>query len=147
MSTEAILERTRRFMLLLSGLVFVSALIELVLVQHTNEALQLVPFGLCVIGLGTLGAVLLRPRRSTLLLLRAGMALVAVGGTVGVTVHLLRNMAFEQDIRPNVSLGGVFISALSGAAPLLAPGVFVFGALLGLVATYYHPLLRDHTSV
>ncbi|MEP7291582.1 MAG: hypothetical protein ABI835_07345 [Chloroflexota bacterium] len=32
---------------------------------------------------------------------------------------------------------------MKGANPLLAPGILVFAAVVALLATYYHPVLRQ----
>jgi hypothetical protein len=146
MTAEALLGNLRRFLLLMAILVLLSALTELWLVDHTQEPLQLIPFALCVIGVASAGVAFVRPQRSTLLALRAAMVVVALGGLVGILIHLTNNLAFEQEIRPNASVGDVFIAGLKGASPLLAPGVLVFAALLALAATYYHPALERQSS-
>jgi hypothetical protein len=48
---------------------------------------------------------------------------------------------FQTEIRPNAPLVNSVITALSGAAPLLAPGMLGLAGVLGLAATYYHPAL------
>ena len=128
---------------MLTALVLLAVLAELWLVEHTQDLLQLVPFALCGVGLAAVVSAAVRPGRSTLIALRAAMLLVALGGLVGVAIHLLENLAFEQEIRPNSTLWAAFAASLKGAAPILAPGVLVFAALLALVATYRHPALED----
>jgi hypothetical protein len=142
MTVEALVANLRRFLLLMAMLVLLSALAELWLVDHTQETLQLLPFFLCGIGILSTGAALIRPQRSTLLVLRILMLLVAAGGVVGIALHLINNLAFEQEIRPNATTSDVLMAGLKGANPLLAPGVLVFAALLAIAATYYHPALR-----
>ncbi|MFN8449963.1 MAG: hypothetical protein U0521_15605 [Anaerolineae bacterium] len=140
--TRGIIEdRLRRFLLLLAMLVFLATLAELVLEEHTGETLQFIPFALCGLGLITIGWALLRPERRTVLSMRRAMLVVMVGGIFGAGVHLFENLQFEQEIRPNAAVGDVMIATLKGAAPLLAPGILIFGALIALAATYYHPLL------
>lgn len=55
--------------------------------------------------------------------------------------HIEHNLAFELEIRPNATTGDVFFEALSGANPLLAPGILGLAAIVALAATYYHPQL------
>lgn len=143
MSAEAIVSRLRRFLLLLATLSLLVILIELWLEEHTQEPLQLVPFILCGVGLITLLAALLRPTKPILVALRAVMTFVALGGLLGTGVHLLRNLSFEQEVRPNVEMGEMVMNALKGAIPLLAPGAMVFAGLLAIAATYYHPTLTE----
>lgn len=137
----AIETRLRRFLLALTLLVFVATTIELVLEEHTEEPLQLVPFVLCAAGLLAVGGALLRPERRTLLTLRIVMVIVALGGMLGAGIHLINNYQFEQEIRPAAALADLIVPTLKGANPLLAPGILIFGALIGLAATYYHPAL------
>ncbi|MDQ3928868.1 MAG: hypothetical protein M3328_06945 [Chloroflexota bacterium] len=60
-----------------------------------------------------------------------------------VGVAFLENFAFEREIRPAAPTGDVLMAAIKGASPLLAPGILLFAALLGLAATYYHPALGE----
>lgn len=147
MTAETIDLRLRRFLLMLTGFIFLGTFGELILEEHTKETLQFVPFILCVIGFISVAAVLLRPQRSTVLALRITMVVVALGGLLGMGIHLLNNYEFEQEIRPNTALGDLLINTLKGANPLLAPGILAFAAIVALVATYYHPsLARQNTT-
>lgn len=74
------------------------------------------------------------------------MAVVALGGLLGVGIHLWKNLEFELEIRPNATMGDLLIYALKGASPALAPGVMVFAGLVALVATYYHPAFGERKS-
>lgn len=133
--------RIRQYILLLSILVFTSTLVELWLVDHTQEPLQFVPFALCAAGLLAVLAVLLRPTPTTINILRVIMLLIALGGIFGVGIHLLNNFQFEQEIRPNSTTWEALMAGLKGAAPMLAPGVLFFAALLAITATYRHPAM------
>jgi hypothetical protein len=143
MAPVAAENRLRRFLLLLASLSLVATLIELWLEDHTQEALQLLPFVLCGAGLVAALAALLRPSRATLLVMRVVMVVLALGGLVGMGVHLLRNYEFAREIRPNAAAGEALVSALKGASPLFAPAALIFAALLALAATYYHPAFGD----
>lgn len=141
MTSAQIDVRLRQFLLLLTMLIFLATLGELVLQEHTGELIQWVPFVLCGLGLVAVGMFLRRPTLSTLRLLRAIMLAVAAGGFLGITEHLLENFSFEQEIRPAATFIDTVGKAIKGAAPLLAPGVLIFAALLALAATYYHPAI------
>lgn len=144
MTPEHIESRLRRFLLLVTASIFVATPVELVLEEHTKEPLQLIPFVLCGVGLLTIVAALLHPQRTTMLALRGIMLLVALGGLLGIGLHLLSNFEFEREIRPNTTMGDAIINTLKGANPLLAPGILVVAALIAVAATYYHPALgRD----
>lgn len=142
MDTSTVLQRLRTFLLVLAGLVCVGVPVELWLAEHMESPTQLIPFALCGAGLLAVAAVLLRPSRITLLALRVVMLLLIIGSGLGVYEHLAGNLAFAQEIRPNATLGAVWLDALRGANPLLAPGALALAALLALGATYAHPLLH-----
>lgn len=143
MNSDLILARLRRFLLILSVLLFGGAFVELWLTNHWESAVQLIPFFLC--GLGAVAALLLlvsRPRRAALLALRAALALVAFGSLFGVYEHVEHNFAFVREVYPNAPTGEVLKGALGGANPLLAPGVLAVAAVLAFAATYGHPALN-----
>lgn len=139
MNADVVEYRLRNFLLVVTLFVLLVTLVELVLEEHTGEPVQWIPFVLCGLGLIAVLAALLRPQRSTLLALRFVMTLVALGGVLGIGLHVVNNFAFELEIRPNAAVGDVVMDALKGANPLLAPGILIFAALLALAATYYHP--------
>lgn len=145
MSDAVVLSRLRQFLLITSALLFVGALIELWLTNHVESLLQLLPFALCGLGLVAVIVAALRPGRLALLALRACMGLVALGSLLGVYLHLESNLGFQRELYPNSSTADLLSGALSGANPLLAPGILALTAALALAATYYHPSLsRRH---
>ena len=147
MRPEEVLTRLRRFLLVLSVLLLGGAAVELWLVEHTEDPVQLLPFVLC--GVGTLAAlaVLLRPRRASVWALRACMLLVVAGSLLGVYLHVESNMELERELNPGMPGGQLLLGALGGANPLLAPGVLAVAAVLALAATYQHPALaRGETA-
>ena len=145
MSPDLILHRLRRFLLTLSGLLFGGTVIELVLTNHMEGLVQLIPFGLCGLGLLAVVFVLLRPHRQSLLAMRGCMGVVALGSLYGVYEHITNNIAFQLEIHPNATVRDVFMDALGGASPLLAPGILTLAAILAVAATYYHPTL-EHSA-
>lgn len=141
MQTSTVELRIRTFMLLLSILTLITTLIELWMQDHTQTWVQWIPWILCTIGLVTLIPALLRPTRTTLMVLRGAMIVLALGGLVGIGVHFKENLEFQQEIHAGAQFGSIIIDVLKGAAPLLAPGTLVFAALLALGALYAHPTL------
>jgi hypothetical protein len=117
--------------------------VELLLVKHWGDAVQLIPFVLCGIGAIAALIMLLRPRRATVLALRACMILVVCGSVFGIYEHLTNNIAFQHEIKPNAPMADVLVNAIAGANPLLAPGTLAVAAVLALAATYYHPALSE----
>ena len=143
MSPAATLFRLRRFLLVLSILLFGGTVVELLLVKHWGDVVQLIPFALC--GLGSIAAllVLLRPRRATLLGLRVCLGVVVCGSLFGIYEHLSNNIAFQREIKPDAPMADVFVSAVAGGNPLLAPGTLAVAAVLALAASYNHPALEN----
>jgi hypothetical protein len=143
MTPAVVLSRLRQFLLAFSVVLLGGALLELWLIEHTEDRLQFVPFVLCGLGMLVALAALLRPRRATLLALRVCMSLVVLGTLLGVYLHVEGNLALQREISPNATTSATIFGALGGANPLLAPGILAVAAVLALAATYYHPSLRN----
>jgi hypothetical protein len=149
---EVVLRRLRRFLLALSLVLLAGAAVELWLVEHTEDTLQLIPFALCGLGAAVLIAAMVRPARAMLWALRAVMLLVAAGSLLGVYLHVESNFELERELYPDRSAGRMLLGALGGANPLLAPGVLIMAAVLAFAATYQHPAFshgaagRDETE-
>ena len=142
MSPDDTLSRLRWFLLAFSVLLFGGTVSELLLIEHAENLVQLIPFALC--GVGTLAALaaLLRPRRVTMLALRACMGLVMLGSLFGIYQHVSNNYAIKREVDPGAETRALLLSALGGANPLLAPGMLAVAAVLALAATYQNPSLR-----
>jgi hypothetical protein len=138
--------RLRLFLMTLSAFILVASMVELGLADHMENAVQLIPFGLAGLGLVAVGVALWWPGRVTLISLRLVMGLVGLGSVFGIFEHVEHNLAFAHEIRPTANSGQLLLEALSGANPLLAPGILALAALLALAATYYHPLLGQRAG-
>ncbi len=147
MTPEVIVKRVRWFLLILAAAIYAGVPVELYFAEHTQEQYQKIPFILCGIGLVVVGVVLIYPRRYTLWPARLLMVIIAAGGLLGMCFHMNGNFEFELEIRPNATRSDVLMDALRGANPLLAPGILAFGAMVVLIATYYHPALHKGTKI
>ncbi len=143
MSAEIIVERLRRLLIGLAVFMVVGTLGELIVIEHYQQTEQYFPIVMSVVALLALGAASIRPQRWTLLALRAVMIALGLVSLLGLYYHVTGNFTFELEIRPNATLGDVFLDALGGANPLLAPGVLGIAAVLALASTYYHPALKS----
>jgi hypothetical protein len=141
MSAEGLVGWFRRFLLLLACLMCVGIVSELWLTNHLQTAIQLIPFGLCGLGLLSLGAVLVRPQWGTIWALRVVMLVVLLGGALGVYEHLAGNLAFAQEVNAAAASTAPLRVAITGANPPLAPGALAVTAIVALAATYWHPAL------
>jgi prepilin signal peptidase PulO-like enzyme (type II secretory pathway) len=143
MTTATIEQRLRLFLLSVAALLCVGTVIELWLTEHTKELIQLLPFGLCALGLGVISAVLVRPQPATIWGLRVAMAVVGSSSLIGVYEHIQSNMEVVLEVKANAPVIEQIWYAAHGAAPLLAPGILALVAALSIAATYYHPALGN----
>ena len=142
MKAAEVLKRLRRFLLVLSLLLFAGTMFELWLVQHYQDAIQWSAFGIGALGiLGVLLAVF-RRTNPMLRILRVFMLIVIAGSVFGIYQHISNNVSFALEIQPNLSSGELFMKGLRGANPLLAPATFAVAALLTLAATYKEPAVQ-----
>lgn len=143
MSSDVVLARLRRFLIGLSGLILAGTLVELLLEEHYQETIQFVPFALCILGAIVAGMAFFRPNRGSLRALRTTMIVIGLGGGIGAMIHFIENFEFEREVHAAADFITQLFNAVKGAAPLFAPGVMTFAALIALAAAYYHPALRS----
>lgn len=136
MNETLTLRRLRGFLRGLAATLFVGTIAELVLAGHTDGLIQLVPFALCVLGLLALGAAWVRPGPRSERALRLVMAVVALGSVVGMAEHFWGNRAFARETHPTADARSLLRPALTGAAPLLAPGTLAVTAAVATAATF-----------
>ena len=126
--------------ILLMGMI--GTLVELLLLDHYEDAKQLIPVGLSGLALGLLAWHGLRPRASVMRAFRITMALFIVSGFVGVVLHYRSNREFQLEVDPSAGGFSLFSKVMRAKAPpALAPGVMVELGLLGLVYAFKHPVL------
>lgn len=126
----------RRFVLALAALILAATIVELLFEEHTEEALQLIPFALCIAGLVVvIGAMVTRGRRMRIAVYVVATTL-ALGAILGMYLHISGNVEFEREISPNATTGHVLWEALHGASPLLAPGIILVAAMLAVAGVY-----------
>jgi fatty acid desaturase len=133
-----ILRRLRKFLLMLAVLLLAGALVELWLVGHTEDWVQLIPFVLAIVGIIVGFLVLFQPGKRTIQIMRIWMAVVVMGTLFGVYQHITGNIAFEREVDPKATTSQLAWQGLGGGNPLLAPGVLAIAAVLALAATYRH---------
>jgi hypothetical protein len=142
MNSDAILARLRQFLLIISAGVFVMTVTELIFIGHWNETIQFLPFALSGLGLLTLTYAYFRPSRGTINFMRWSMIVIGVCSFIGFYEHMSNNLSFWQEIQPNSTTWELIIATLNGGIPILAPGILLLGAVIGLTAIYRHPLLE-----
>jgi hypothetical protein len=139
-------DRLRMFLLALAAAMCLGTIAELALANHTKQAIQWLPFGLCAAGLVAVAAAWLRPTRASLWALRLVMGAAAVGSVIGGLEHISSNLEVVRETKPGLTLLPALWLAAHGAAPLLAPGVLAVAACVAMAATYSHPALAERRA-
>lgn len=129
----------------LQTLASVGLLAELLLLEHTEGAWQLVPLGLLGLGLAGTGWLVASRGALPVRVYRGIMLLFVAAGPLGVWRHYLGNAEFELEMVPELLGLDLFTEAMTGATPVLAPGTMLWLGLLGLAATFRHPRLDGPT--
>lgn len=115
--------------------------VELILLEHTEDAFQWIPIVLIGVGLVACGVVAARPGPRVLRAFRVLMVAFVLAGALGLYQHYDGNAEFELEMRPDLEGLELFKEAVTGATPALAPGMMAHLGLLGLAFTFRHPLL------
>jgi hypothetical protein len=135
-----LLTRIRRLLLAVLVLGMAGTLIELLLISHYEDGLQLLPVGLIGAALALVAWHVLRPSGASLRTLQAAMLLFLVTGLTGIGLHFNGAAEFQREIDPSQSFWQIAARVVRvHAPPLLAPGVMVQFGLLGLIYSYRHP--------
>ena len=115
---------------------------ELIFLSHWSETIQFLPFVLGGLGLLTLSLAYFRPNRGTITALRWSMIVIVACSLIGVYEHMANNLGFRMEIQPNATASELILATFEGANPVLAPGILMLGAVIGLAAMYQHPALE-----
>jgi hypothetical protein len=131
------LQTIRRFVLaiLVAGMTGTAA--ELVLLEHDEGAIQLVPLALLGLGLASVAWHAVRPTAASVLTVRIVMAAFVTAGLAGIYFHYRANLEFQLETDPSLAGAALFWRVLAAKVPpALAPGVMSQLGLLGLAYTY-----------
>lgn len=117
-------------------------LLELGLLEHTEDRLQWIPLILLSAVLVSTVAHQRWQRRATVRSLQAVMVACVLSGFIGIWRHYSGNVEFALEMRASLAGWDLLQESIGGAFPVLAPGAMILLGLIGLVFTYRHPLLR-----
>lgn len=124
--------------LLVLGLSGIS--VELVLFKHYDDAWQFIPFVLIGMTFAVIAWHLAGRSAASVRALQAMMALLVLGGMLGVAMHYQGNVDFQLEVDPSLHGWPLFVKAIHAKTPpALAPGAMSQLGLLGLVYAYRHP--------
>jgi len=110
---------------------------ELVLLEHYEQPLQLVPVILIVAAIAAIVWQVMRHTAASLRALEIVMALFVLAGFAGVVAHFFGSAEFQLELNPSMSNWELVEKILRAKAPpLLAPGMMLQMGLLGLGYVY-----------
>ena len=127
-------QRLRHALLALLAMALAGTGTELLLLEHYEDAWQLVPLALVGLGLAVIAWRALRPHGASLPAFRVVMLLMIASGAAGLFLHYQGNTEFELERAPELAGFALFREAITGATPALAPGAMILFGLLGLVS-------------
>ena len=141
MNPDTTLAKLRRFLLVISAGTYGMTVTELIFISHWNETIQYLPFALCALGILVAGMAYFRPNRRVVETTRWSMIVIGVCSLIGFYEHLFNNYSFWLEIQPNSTPWELVVATFTGGIPVLAPGILLLGAVIGLAAVYHHPAL------
>jgi hypothetical protein len=97
---------------------------------------------LCALGLGVVAFAYFRPSYDSIKAMHRSMMIIGVCSFIGFYEHMANNFAFQIEIQPNSTIWLLIVATFNGGIPILAPGILLLGAVIGLTAIYKHPLLE-----
>jgi len=110
---------------------------ELVLLEHYEKGLQLVPVGLIALSIVVLIWHVMKDDLASRRTLVAVMVLFLLAGFAGFVAHFLGSAEFQLELDPDMDKWELLEKILRAKAPpLLAPGMMLQLGLLGLAYVY-----------
>jgi hypothetical protein len=111
----------------------VGTVVELVLLSHYEQAVQLVPVVLIVLALIVLAWHVMGHSAASIRILMGLMVLFVLAGFAGFVAHFHGSAEFQLDLEPSLSTWELLEKVMRAKAPpLLAPGMMMQLGLLGL---------------
>lgn len=127
---------------LLAAILFIGmggTLIELLLLGHVEDLVQLVPIVLLCAGLVAVGWHARARSAASAAAIRILMVLFVVAGFAGVYYHFTANLEFQKETDPSLAGRALVWKALEATVPpALSPGVMLQLGLVGIAYTYGH---------
>lgn len=132
----------RRAVFAILTFAMVGTVVELWLLEHTEDVWQWIPLVLILLALLIQVWIVVFPSRWGVLAFRGVAAAFLAAGTLGLILHFTGNAEFELEMYPSLTGFDLFREAIGGATPTLAPGVMLQLGLLGLLYSFRHPELK-----
>ena len=136
MSDAATLQALRMYLLAIIALVLCGLELELLMLNHVNTPLQLLPVGFVGGGIASVLWSLISPNGRSLRVLKGVLMACTIIGALGIAIH----SAFYVSDKWNKAHGR---RGLEREVPPLAPAAMLPLGLMGLACTFRHPLLEE----
>jgi hypothetical protein len=144
---SAVLDRLRTLLLALLTFGMIGTGVDLVLLDHYEDAWQWPPLALVGAGVAIVAWVAVKGGSTSLVALRWTMVLFIAAGAAGVLLHYNGNREFQQELDPALSGWPLFVKVVTAKAPpALAPASMIQLGLLGLLFTFKHPAFALRAS-
>jgi hypothetical protein len=132
----------RRFLIVVFLVGIVGAGVDLYLLEHFEDKLQLIPLGLLGLALLVLIWHVIHRGAASLRVFQVVMFLFVIAGLVGLVLHYQGSAEFQLEVNPDLSGTELFWKAIRAKAPpAMGPGAMINLGLLGLAYGYRHPIL------
>jgi hypothetical protein len=133
----------RRWLLIVLSIGLVGTGTELLLIEHYEEPVQLVPIVFIAAALAVVLWHLVKRDAASVRALQGTMLLFLLAGTAGFGYHYRGAAQFQIEIDPSQSRWTIFKKAIRAKAPpVLASGIMLQWGLIGLIYAYRHPALE-----
>lgn len=127
----------RRWILGLLVLGLLGTVTELILLEHYERPLQLVPLVLIVLALVTLAWNVTQESPGSRRSLVVVMILFVLAGFAGAVAHFIGSAEFQLELDPSMSTWDLLVKVMRAKAPpVLAPGMMLQLGLLGLAYVF-----------
>ena len=137
----------RRFLLIVFLVGIVGSAVDLYLLEHFEDKLQLIPLVLLGLGLLVLMWHVIHRGPASVRVYQVVMILFVVAGLVGLVLHYQGSVEFQTEVNPDLSGMELFLKAIRAKAPpALGPGAMINLGLLGLAYAYRHPILNGRSD-
>jgi len=130
------IETLRGWLLGVLVLALAGTVVELVLLSHYEQPVQMIPVALIVLSVIVLAWHYFSRDAASLIVLMFIMALFIVAGFAGFVAHFHGSAEFALETDPDIGGWDLFLKVLHAKAPpLLAPGMMLQMGLLGFAFT------------
>jgi hypothetical protein len=133
----SLVERLRRWILAVLMLGILGTVTELVLLEHYEKPVQLVPVVLLALAILAIAWHAMAKNSASRSVFVAIMALFVLAGFAGFVAHFIGSAEFQLELDPSMGIWDLIEKVMRAKAPpLLAPGMMLQLGLLGLAYIY-----------